>query len=740
MTLHTQGETIMNWFGGSTKKRSQQQRSKSHQSRKQVPQQTFILEPLITPSGLVDSIDHTPHPLDVDLHTTELPDVHLPEIDVTHIPDATHPVIEAVEIHPLTEIGSEPHSLTNLPQAPEDYSVETNPDVFELSDYPVETEHSLNESSTEHQLDLETPESQAVETHTDVSSTGDYSVLADHTVEVPIADHELDPLPFLHTTSASVGHSDGTSVAGTTPAQLDSTFTSGVFTVGAKGEVSFDYLFDGGAYEGQVAIFNLNGMEHFVPGSEEFMHEAANRALSNSNLGHIVMSDATEGARFSGSLPWEGGFNSGEYQGVTTFSMNPGDKFGIMLVPNGTVQQVWDGENCGDVHPLFSMTTANPNEAFHVGQIADVNGHGNTFVMEDLRMDGHSDKDYNDIIFQVRGATGQAVHLDDVINPDLDWRMTELGEKLMEYIKPPANQPLVGFIDSGLSAENLDIDPFHVHFGSHSDYVANDGNPLLQPGEGSEHGTHVTGIVAATSGNSIGIDGINDQAPIYVARATGSGQWAQALTDFVDAAKESGQPNAIANLSLDLTQVNPDGSVTTRYEFTPQERGALEYARQNNVLVVVSAGNDGGVMSALGQASQEFDNIITVGAAKPIDLSTPVDNSFNKISVGETPTLDIPDISTDINTTDTDSLPINDYPDSLIPVEQAFDRADYSSYGYGLDLVASGGTIDNPVLSTVRDGVGTMAGTSVATAQVTGAASQVWAANPGLSYRQVIEI
>jgi hypothetical protein len=66
--------------------------------------------------------------------------------------------------------------------------------------------------------------------------------------------------------------------------------------------------------------------------------------------------------------------------------------------------------------------------------------------------------------------------------------------------------------------------------------------------------------------------------------------------------------------SLDLTQVESDGSIKTRYEFTPKEREALEYARQNGILVVVAAGNDGSVMSVLGQASQEFDNIITVGA------------------------------------------------------------------------------------------------------------------------------
>jgi surface antigen len=139
-------------------------------------------------------------------------------------------------------------------------------------------------------------------------------------------------------------------------------------------------------------------------------------------------------------------------------------------------------------------------------------------------------------------------------------------------------------------------------------------------------------------------------------------------------------------LSLDLTQIDGEGNVTTRYEFTPQEREAIEYARQNGVLLVVAAGNDGGVMSVLGQAAQEFDNILTVGAADGLN------------------------------------------------------RADYSSYGNGLGLLAAGGTPENPVVSLMTDGLGTMAGTSVATAQVTGAVSQVWAANPALSYRQVIEI
>ncbi|GGA18227.1 S8 family serine peptidase [Okeania sp. KiyG1] len=253
-----------------------------------------------------------------------------------------------------------------------------------------------------------------------------------------------------------------------------------------------------------------------------------------------------------------------------------------------------------------------------------------------------------------------------------------------DYDFPVENQPLVGVIDTGFSGNNPDIDYNRISLGS--DRFDNDNNPLLTSGEGNEHGTHVLGIIGATRNNSIGIDGINDSAPLWLGRAIGSGKWAESLVEFVDAARESEKKNAIANLSLDLTKIDSDGNVTTRYELTPEERAALEYARQNGVLIVAAAGNDGGVMSVLGQASQEFDNIITVGAAD-----------------GE-------------------------------------NRAAYSSYGNGLDILAPGGTESNPLLSNVGDGLGTMAGTSVATAQVSGATSLVWAANPDLSYRQVVEI
>jgi surface antigen len=213
-------------------------------------------------------------------------------------------------------------------------------------------------------------------------------------------------------------------------------FDTGVFTVGSSGQVSIDYLFDGGAYQGELGIFSLEGMEQFETDLNEFIGEAARRALSDSELGHVVISDATEGARFHGSLPWEPDYNSGDYLGVNTFSMRPGDTFGVMLIPNGRVQEVFNNPSLeGATRPLFSLSTANPDDAFHVGQIADVTGDGNTFVMEDLRTDDCSDNDYNDVIFQFRGATGTATKLDEVISSNHNWRTTDLGKELIGYAK-----------------------------------------------------------------------------------------------------------------------------------------------------------------------------------------------------------------------------------------------------------------------------------------------------------------
>jgi len=229
---------------------------------------------------------------------------------------------------------------------------------------------------------------------------------------------------------------DGQELALTTLSNLSPTFESGFGIVDETGQVSISFQFDGGAYQGELAIISLDGMDEFEPGSVDFMREAARRALSNSELGHVVIFDHTEGAQFSGILGTSDleDYNSGEYKGIKTFSMRPGDTVGFMLVPNGTVQEVFDNPNAdGALRPLFSMATANPNDAFHTGQLVDVVGDGINFAMEDLRVDTGSDRDYNDIIFQVDGVKMYAPKLADLVAPGNEWWYSEQGQRILAY-------------------------------------------------------------------------------------------------------------------------------------------------------------------------------------------------------------------------------------------------------------------------------------------------------------------
>ena len=227
-------------------------------------------------------------------------------------------------------------------------------------------------------------------------------------------------------------------------------YDTGVFTVGESGIVCVDFLFDGGGYQGELAIFSLTDLA-FEPGSEAFIQEAARRALSDSVLGHVMIADRTEGALVQTGLPQEDdNWNNGIYQGIHMVTMSKGDQFGFLLIPNGTVQAVFDNPSVtGDLRPLFSMGTANPNDAFHLGQLADVRGDGTIFVMEDLRTDGISDRDYNDVVFRVNGATTTAVDLDQVINPALDWRDTTTGREILAEL-PIADPPIADPVLPGL--------------------------------------------------------------------------------------------------------------------------------------------------------------------------------------------------------------------------------------------------------------------------------------------------
>lgn len=213
----------------------------------------------------------------------------------------------------------------------------------------------------------------------------------------------------------------------------------GVFTVGPEGQVNLDFINDSGLYQGEMGLFSLEGMENLTPGSTEYIKEAARRANSKSELGYVAIRDRVEGAKFNPSVGETPNRNFGDYLGFKNFTLKPNSQFAIMLVPNGTVQELENNPTLtGDRLPLFS-TGPNP------GQLVDLTGKGNTFIWEDLDVKNSPwrDFDYNDIIFQLNGATvSNLPGVDGYINSKLDWRNSQDGKALIDYAQSnPLGKP-----------------------------------------------------------------------------------------------------------------------------------------------------------------------------------------------------------------------------------------------------------------------------------------------------------
>lgn len=215
----------------------------------------------------------------------------------------------------------------------------------------------------------------------------------------------------------------------------------GTFTVDPAGTVAAEFLADSGAYTGQLAIFSLTGMEALAPGSSAFIQEAARRALSSSTEGYVIINDIAEAASLNGELG-EKNRNAGTPAGIKTFAFEPGTHIAVMLVPNGSVQAVFDNPAAdGTLRPLFSLPTANPGSRVHLGEIRP-----GVFAMEDQRFDGGSDADFNDVIFRLQGATGQIESITNLVGNQQIWVNTPLGQQLFlisdEALGDPTAQPV----------------------------------------------------------------------------------------------------------------------------------------------------------------------------------------------------------------------------------------------------------------------------------------------------------
>lgn len=210
-------------------------------------------------------------------------------------------------------------------------------------------------------------------------------------------------------------------------------------------------------------------------------------------------------------------------------------------------------------------------------------------------------------------------------------------------------------------------------------------------GKSSWHGTHVAGIVAASSGNASGVAGVAHGARVLPLRVLGRcGGYSSDIADALNWAAGQAVSGVPANLTparvINLSLGGPGACGSTM-------QNAINAARAKGAVVVVAAGNENG--SALASTPANCSGVVTVAATG--------------IGGG---------------------------------------RASYSNTGSNVSLAAPGGDRDAGILSTLNTGASAPGadtyavymGTSMAAPVVSGVAALMLSANPKLTPDQVANL
>jgi len=173
---------------------------------------------------------------------------------------------------------------------------------------------------------------------------------------------------------------------------------------------------------------------------------------------------------------------------------------------------------------------------------------------------------------------------------------------------------VVAVLDTGVAYENYRVkrkryyrapDLADTAFVAGYDFIEND----THPNDDNSHGTHVTGTIAQSTNNALGVAGVAFRCrimPVKVLDKDGYGT-AQTLADGIRFAADHGAK--VINLSLGWPV--EDG---VAYEPGETVRSAVEYAYNKGVTLVCAAGNDGQGAVAYPAAYDAY--CIAVGATR----------------------------------------------------------------------------------------------------------------------------
>jgi serine protease len=213
---------------------------------------------------------------------------------------------------------------------------------------------------------------------------------------------------------------------------------------------------------------------------------------------------------------------------------------------------------------------------------------------------------------------------------------------------------IVAVIDGGVAYENYGSfyqapDLAGTNFVAGYDFVNDD----THPNDDNAHGTHVTGTIAQTTNNNMGVTGVAFNCsimPVKALDASGNGTYTD-ITDAIYWAVDHGAH--VINMSL-------GGSATTTALQT-----ACNYAKASGVVVVCAAGNDG---SSAAHYPSAYPSTISVSAVT-------LDSSYTSYTnYGSTIDICAPggDLSYDLDG--------DGYPDGVL--QQTHDGSNYSTFSY----------------------------------------------------------
>ncbi len=192
-------------------------------------------------------------------------------------------------------------------------------------------------------------------------------------------------------------------------------------------------------------------------------------------------------------------------------------------------------------------------------------------------------------------------------NYSWQWGLPQIKADQGWDIEKGTNEVVIAVIDTGVDLIHPDLQDKLVPLADRWNFV--EGNAV--PNDGFGHGTHVAGIAAALTDNSLGVAGLAWNCrimPVRVLNNSGTGTVADVNSGIRWAADHGAQ---VLNLSLG----GPD--------LASSENEAVQYAHGKGCVIIAAAGNDGNTTLAY---PASFDNVISVAAVDRLDARATYSN------------------------------------------------------------------------------------------------------------------